>query len=63
MQTIDFISSNCKHRYYTEGIGNGSRATIHCIILPMGRQCSINSHFPSDLVTGTFSKNKDICQV
>ena len=48
------------HRYYTEGIGNGSRAAIHCIILASGRQCSINQHRFSDHVTGTFSKSKDI---
>ena len=51
------------HRYYTEGIGNGSRAAIHCIILASGRQCSINQHLLSDHVTGTFSKSKDICLV
>ena len=48
------------HRYYTEGIGNGSRAAIHCIILASGRQCSINQHLLSDHVRGTFSKSKDI---
>ena len=35
------ISGYSDHRYYTEGIGNGSRAAIHCIILALGRQCSI----------------------
>ena len=48
------------HRYHTEGIGNGSRAAIHCIILASGRQCRINQHLSSDHVIGTFSKSKDI---
>ena len=55
--------SRLYHRYYTEGIGNGSRAAIHCIILASGRQCSINQHLLSDHVKGTFSKGKDICLV
>ena len=52
-----FTCATCDHRYYTEGIGNGSRAAIHCIILASGSQCSINQHL-SDHVKGTFRKAK-----
>ena len=58
MQRLADTSAN-----HTEGIGNGSRAAIHCIILASGRQCSINQHLLSDHITGTLSKSKDICLV